>query len=121
MTLQEEFERCRAWLLAALEYNGGEISIDDVFAGIMSGQFLFLPGQQSAIVYEIHDHPKKRILNFVLAGGNLEELKRNEAAICRWAKSAGCASATIVGRKGWIKRLGGYREVATVMEKSLNE
>lgn len=118
--IENEFARCAPWLLAAIEYNGGEISLADVYDGIASGTYLLIPGRACAIVLEPIAHPSgKRVMNFFLAGGDLKELQRLEQRICAMARQDGFDSAAIFGRRGWLKRLNGYAEKAVYMEKKL--
>lgn len=43
------------------------------------------------------------------------------AEIEQWARKIGCYALEIVGRPGWQKMLPGYRRVAVVLEKRLQE
>lgn len=117
-SLQYQFERCKPWLEAALEYNGGYQTLDDVWAGVSTGVFILVPGYKCAIVLE-PNLVRKKVMNFFLAGGDLEELKELESKIARRCKEEGFDSMTIVGRRGWVKRLDGYKETAVVLEKQL--
>lgn len=114
------FERVAPYLQAAIEYNGGETTLAQVYAGIQRGEYMLIPGRDCAIVLEPVHHPSgKRVLNFFLAGGDLKELQGMERDICVLAKEDGFDAVAIFGRRGWLKRLNGYTEQAVYMEKAL--
>jgi hypothetical protein len=116
-----EFERCKQWIVDALEYNGGEVSVAAVWDGIKSGDFQLMPGLNSVIVLEpVHHSSGKKVLNYFLAGGDLEELQDMERHCSGYAKQMGYDSVSIFGRRGWLKRLSGFTEKAVFMEKKLN-
>lgn len=121
--LHLELERCAGWLKAALEYAGGSHEWDDVVRLVEEGDVQFWPGKAAAILTDIVDQPRKRILNFWLAGGDIEELREMEKSICRWAKAVGCGGVTLHGRRGWDKtfltREAGYEPHWWVLAKEL--
>lgn len=112
-----EWERCKHWIEDAIAYNGRTMTIDDVEAGIVSGKYQFLPDSASAMVIEIADLPRKKLVNFLLAGGDLNQLQKAEQKVTKWARQVGLDGAMIIGRRGWGKALEGYKEAATVYMK----
>lgn len=112
-----EFERCRPYLEAALEYNRGTQTIEDVKAGIESGQFQLIAGRNSAALTEIAKLPQKTYINVILGGGDLEELKDIAKRIEDASRAAGADGVMIIGRRGWGKVLEGYDLYATVYVK----
>lgn len=117
--MREEFERCAPWLQAALDHNGGELTIEDVWQAILEGELTFWPGKNCAIVLQFVTYPRKKVMNWYLAGGDLEELREMEKFGTQWARENGIDAVVIYGRRGWLKRLDGYRETGTIMEKDL--
>lgn len=105
MDLREEFERCKGWLSAALEYSNGTHDIDDIWDGVEAGRFQLWPGKNSAVITEVYTYPKKRVFHIFLAGGDLSELLDIWDSIEIYAKVIGCSSLSVSGRKGWIKVL----------------
>lgn len=91
----------RRYIEDALVYSGGTHTFEDVTAAIDAGTLQLWPGLSSAVVTEVVDAPRQRILNFFLAGGNLAELETMLPIILAWGKEQGCVKATLVGRKGW--------------------
>lgn len=118
--LQQHFERCKPYLVDALKKNNGEITLEQVWERIKGREYLFLPGEKSAIVLEPFTHASgKKVMNFFLAGGDLEELKEMESQASSAAKQMGFHAMAIFGRRGWVRALDGYKETAVLMEKTL--
>jgi hypothetical protein len=122
MTDWAEFDRCRKYLEDALEYNNTGQTLDDVKAGLLSGEYILWPGENCAVVTEHFDGPTGKFLNFFLAGGDLQELESMLAPIETWAKSAGVNKITLYGRRGWERTFlkdAGYKTQWVVMTKEL--
>jgi len=106
----------------ALEYSGGTHELLDVVVGVGEGRYQMWPGQDSIIITEIVNFPKKRVCNFFLAGGSLEELEPMVPMIEAWAKEQGCNAISLVGRKGWTRsflRDRGYTVIHCEMAKEI--
>ena len=112
---------CRAWIEAALAYSGGTHTFEDVAAGIESGRMQLWPADDGCIVTEIQVFPRKLVLNFFLAGGDLARLLDMVADVEEWARGQGCTAAEMTGRKGWERVLAarGYRFSAVTIGKEL--
>lgn len=94
--------------------------LSDVLDCIQRGDAQWWPLPNAAIVTEIEDTPRKRILRYWLAGGDLKELIGQTIHIERWAREHGCTSAIIVGRGGWPRVLpGDWKTCYTVAGKDL--
>lgn len=124
MTDEEFFEahwaRCSPWISDALDLAHGTHTMDDVKAMILDGPATFWPGRSAAMVTEVCEFPQMRTLHFWLAGGDLVELRDELKPMAEsWAKERGISRATISGRRGWVKALPGYREIATLCAKEL--
>lgn len=48
--------------------------------------------------------------------GQIDEVMQE---IERWAASIGCTRIKILGRKGWLRRLHGFRQTGIIMEKAI--
>ena len=105
LNLEDELERCRPWIEAALEYSGGTHVFDDIVDGIRSGSLQLWPAKKGCIVTEIVCYPKLKKLNVFLGGGNLEQILDMDSSVISFAKDNGCKSLTMTGRKGWVKPL----------------
>lgn len=116
------WHRCKPFIEDALRYANGTHTIEDIEVAIASKAMQFWPGQQSAVITEIHVYPRKKALHYFLAGGNLEELSRMRPFIELWAHQIQCTHITLAGRRGWLRTFladEGYKEQWTVMSKEL--
>jgi hypothetical protein len=98
----------------------GSHSLDDVWRGVLAGEFHFWPGRRSAAVGELVQHPRRRDYHVWLAGGDLTELKAMERSASAFARALGCDRMTIHGRPGWARALSDYRPVYLALAKDLN-
>lgn len=122
MTDEEDLERLRHHVEAALEYSGGTHGIEDIAEGLKSGRFQLWPANNSVIVTEIIVYPRLKNLHFFLAGGDLDELRLMQPLVESWGKSMGCTRVSLAGRKGWAKtflRDEGYKPKWFVLSKDL--
>lgn len=101
MSEEEEFERLRHHVAAALEYSGGTHKVEDIAEGIRREQFQLWPGKNSVVVTEIIVYPQLKDLHYFLAGGDLDELRLMRPIIESWGKEIGCSRVSLAGRKGW--------------------
>ena len=100
---EEDLQRLRHHVEAALEYSGGTHGIEDIAEGLKTGRFQLWPADDSVVVTEIIIYPRLKNLHFFLAGGNLDELRLMRPLIEAWGKQIGCTRVTLAGRKGWAK------------------
>jgi hypothetical protein len=114
-----EWERCGEYIEAALAHAHGTHDLDDVLKIVLSGEAQFWAFDDAAIVTEIIRYPKKTVLRFWLAGGNLETLTEAEPKIIKWSEQWGCQGVEIFGRKGWVRALNGYKPTSTIMVKDI--
>ena len=93
--------------------------IDHVWEAIESGNCVIWPTDNSCTVVEIVEHPTGiKTLNYWLAGGDLEELKRIEEVVSEYGRKNGFYAVTILGRQGWQRALPGYEKgVIALCEK----
>ena len=96
-----EFDRCRKWIEAALEYNGGCYLFEDIVAEVLANRMQLWPAPKGCLVTQILVFPRKTVLHVLLGGGELEQLAEMHNDVIMWAKAQGCAGATITGRPGW--------------------
>jgi hypothetical protein len=118
----DEFIRCRDWLEDALDYNNTGQTMQDVWAGIVAGEYRLWPGEQCAVVTEEYENKQGKHLNFFLAGGDLDELETMLPVIEKYATDEGVVRITLYGRRGWEKsflRSAGYKTHWVVMTKEI--
>jgi hypothetical protein len=122
LTDEEDLERLRHHVEAALEYSGGTHGIEDIAEGLKTGRFQLWPAKNSVIVTEIIVYPRLKNLHFFLAGGDLDELRLMQPLVESWGKSMGCTRVSLAGRKGWEKTFlkdRGYKPKWFVLSKDL--
>ena len=118
-SLSDEWNRCSAWLEAALYYSNGTHTIDDVLETVQRGDAQFWQYPDAAVVTEIMDYPQKRVLRYWLAGGNLKTLLKVEPSIRHWSQLWGCVGIEIIGRKGWHRVLKGFKQTGIILAKDM--
>ena len=118
-SLSDEWNRCSAWLEAALYYSNGTHTIDDVLETVQRGDAQFWHYPDAAVVTEIMDYPQKRVLRYWLAGGNLNTLLKVEPSIRHWSQLWGCVGIEIIGRKGWHRVLKGFKQTGIILAKDM--
>ena len=122
MSDQEQLERLRHHVEAALEYSGGTHDFEDVVQMVEDHRLQLWPAKDSVVLTEIIDYPRLKNLHYFLAGGDLDELSRMRPLIESWGKSVGCTRVTLAGRRGWAKTFlkdEGYSPQWSVMAKEL--
>ena len=106
----------------ALAYAGGSHTAADIDRAVAAGELQQWNGERSTIITEIKQTPQQRILLYVLAEGDLTELRAMAIGINEWGRSLGCVKAQLIGRRGWERsplRMDGWLPVSIIMEKSL--
>jgi hypothetical protein len=120
-SINEELERCKDWIEAALEYSGGTHEWSDIVEGIHSLRYQFWPAERGCAVTEIILFPKKKIFHVFLAGGEMDQIVDMNDSAAQFAKAQGCDGMSIAGRKGWSRVLKneGWTESFTTLAKEL--
>lgn len=117
---REEFDRTWPWLEKAMEHYGKTHSKEQLWAEIYAGKAQLWPMENAVNLTRVDTHPTGLREAFAwLAGGKLEDIAAWEPHMCEWAKGLGCHRAAIVGRRGWLRALPGYRELVTTFAKDL--
>ena len=118
-SFSDDVNRCKKWIVDALEYAHNSHSFEQVIDIVKRGDAQFWAFSNSAIVTEIIEYPQRRTLRFWLAGGNLKTLLDVEPKIRKWSILYRCEAVEIIGRKGWEKVLKGYEPTAIVLVKEI--
>jgi len=93
--MDNELQRCKPWIEAALEYSGGTHEWEDIVEGLQKGVLQLWPTPRGCIVTEIVVYP----------GGELDQILDMHDDVIEWAKAQGCSALTMSGRFGWKKPL----------------
>ena len=122
MSDQEQLDRLRHHVEAALEYSGGTHHFEDILEMVKDSRLQVWPANESIVLTEIIVYPRLKNLHYFLAGGDLDELSRMRPLIESWGKSIGCTRVTLAGRRGWQKSFlqdEGYSPQWSVLAKEL--
>lgn len=117
--VQNQLDRCHAWIEAALEYSGGTHEYEDIQEAVMSGRMQLWAGETGCAVTEIITYPKKKVLHVFLAGGDMNQIIDFQDSAVEFGKMNGCTAMTLAGRRGWVKVLDkhGWSQSFVVMSK----
>lgn len=115
------WEHCKDWIASALEYADGTHNLEDIRVAVASGQMQLWPHDRGCAVTEIVLYPQKKVLHVFLAGGELDAIIGGLSDLEKWAISQGCASVTLMGRKGWGRVLAshGFKSTLTFLERRI--
>ena len=101
-------------------------AIEDIYEGLIDDRMqLFISWNnnrvESAVVTEIAVYPQSKVLRYFLAGGtNLENwLERIQIIIEKFAKRENCTHIEVAGRKGWVRKLKGFKVKAYLLNKEI--
>jgi hypothetical protein len=95
-----ELQKCEHFLEPALEYDDCH-EMQDIADAIADGRMQLWSGTNGAMVTEVQDYPRKRVLHVWWAGGKLETILQLIPHIEQFAKDIGCGKITCTGRRGW--------------------
>ena len=96
----QHFKKSEQFLLSALEYDYTR-DLQDVADEIASESMQLWPSENAALVTQVQNYPKCRVLHVYLAGGDMQEIIALIPHIERFAQDVGCQKMTLAGRKGW--------------------
>ncbi len=101
-------------------------SIKDILYGLDNNRMqLFISWNnkkvESAVVTEVAQYPQSKVLRYFLAGGNNLDnwLERIQEVIEKFAKTQNCTHLEVAGRKGWVRKLKGYKIKAYLLKKEI--
>ena len=92
-----------AQLQKALDLMGNTYSLEDVVAMIDSGVMQSFAKNDTWVVTQIIDFPRKRVLELFLIVGDLEDLEEIYNDAVAFAQMQGCTLMRGFGRPGWKK------------------
>jgi len=113
------WEKVRPLILKALEVEGNVHSLSDILEKVRVGKLQLWYDDNSVLLTEVIIYPNERILNFYLAGGDLDELKAMHDDILKEAGQMGIRRARITGRRGWSRVFPEYKEMFTTFEREI--
>jgi hypothetical protein len=117
------WEKSKPYIADALEKSGETHSVEDVKDALQSNYAIFYPVRNGAAIFRVEHHPRRKLLNIWLAGGDMDANIDGilEAAEFH-AKEFGCSGISVAGRKGWARVLKprGYDYKRVVLIKDMN-
>lgn len=119
--LEQEFLRTWPWLEAALDTVPVRTHRkEDIWDGLQRGMLQLWPTPKSACLTQVDSYPTgAKVLTWLLAGGDLSEIKITVPKVEKFAKEAGCHYALLQGRSGWERAVPGYKRVYCVAYREL--
>jgi hypothetical protein len=96
------FQKVEKILQPALEYDNTH-NMQDVADCIDSCTMQLWPGVNSAVITQVQNFPRMKVLHIFLASGDLVELETFTSHIQKFAEDMGCHKITLTGRRGWSR------------------
>jgi hypothetical protein len=109
----------------ALKHGGGRYAAEDYRRGIAARDMqLWLVREGDCIVglaiTELLDYPRRRCCRYLLlAGEGFDRWQHLQGEIEDWARANGCATMEMCGRRGWERKLRGWRATHVELSKEL--
>jgi hypothetical protein len=118
--LRGQFERCRAWIEAALAVDA-EATADHLLGEVLAGRVQLWPGERCCVVTQCVLTPQGPTIHVWCGGGRLSEMAAMRPGIEAWGRSMGCIWITGESRKAWDRLLKpfGYVRDGDVLRKAL--
>ena len=120
MSIFTDWEMAKPHVAAALEHSKGTHTIDDVALMVGGGMLRIVLGKDCAMLTEIQNYPRMKVLNVFVAGGDMNGLLELEHGLIGMAKEQGCSRVTETGRKGWGRVLPGAKELGTALYRDIS-
>ncbi|RPJ29551.1 MAG: hypothetical protein EHM33_00355 [Chloroflexi bacterium] len=117
----DNMRKWRPQMETALSSGGGIMSYDDVESSVMEGRKIFFENDSAFAVVELVDHPNYRVAHVFLSGGEFDGIAKLQNSFDGFFRMIGVKKMTILGRKGFKKRLPalGWTEPMVYFERSL--
>lgn len=113
----------REWVLGALsrviEEGLNDYSEDQIYNLLTAQRVEAWRDGDNLVVTQLVELSGGRICCLAYGSGDIETIRKMVANIEKLACERGVHRIRIIGRRGWLKALNGFREVHTVMEKDL--
>jgi hypothetical protein len=90
-------------LARALDRMGGGYLVQDILTAIAEGRMQSFAEGDSWAVTQIVDYPRARMIDVLVALGDLEECRRLHDRVLWFARDHDAALVQAYGRRGWIK------------------
>jgi hypothetical protein len=117
----EVWKAVRGRIAHALERGGVATQIEQIESDLLRelAQLWVAPGGVAVTQITRGSHRACRTCTLVAFAGNYTRCIEYLPALEQFGRNEGCSRFVILGRKGWRRRLAGYREPYVVLEKEL--
>lgn len=96
-----------------LELQGGLYTFEDVLELINEGKFQSFVTNDTWLVTQVHQFPRKKVVDVVFVIGDMKDLPELEAQMLAFKDSIGADYLSATGRLGWKKNtLPGWKAVS---------
>ena len=118
----------RAYIDATLERLGGLYTFDDIVEMVKKGDAQSFTYGDSWAVTQVHDTPRKRVLNVIFVAGRLKDIFHIENEIMDWSRANKVDLIIGHGRNEWegLRRKSsmwgdlGWRQVSSLFMKDVD-
>ena len=90
-------------MTALLERMGGLYTFADILDKIASGKMQSFSKGNTWAVTEIHDYPRRRVLDILFVVGDMDDLEDLYKTVIDFASSVDASLVRAHGRVGWVK------------------
>lgn len=87
-----------------LEQQGGFYTIEDILDLIQEGRMQSFADQDTWVITQVHNFPRKKVLEIVFVIGDAEKLRELEPRIEEFRKEIQAEMMMATGRLGWLKK-----------------
>jgi len=115
-----EYERAWPWLEKAVAQFGGTHRKEHVLERVIHNRAQLWTELDAAAVTSVECYDTGLVeVRIWLGGGSIEGLRVIEKRVEAWARLIGAQRLTILGRRGWLRALDGWNEMAVMMTKEI--
>jgi hypothetical protein len=114
----ELFKKSEHFLAAALEYDYTH-TLQDVADKVNNCTMQLWPLGNSAMVTEIQNFPRCKVLHVYLAGGDLNTILNFVPQLKAFGRDMGCIKISFAGRPGWEKVLKDWKKSCIYMSTEI--
>lgn len=93
-------------ICAALKYCDSKYTSAYIYTSLKNGSMQLWAVPNGWWVTQIDEYPGKKVCTIMFAGGKYTNWLECGESLKDWARSIGCESIEIHGRKGWARKLG---------------
>jgi hypothetical protein len=99
----------------------GMMTFDDIVDDVLFSRKLLFDNDEAFAIVELNEYTNGRVAHVLVAGGSAKGLKNLQSITTEFFKLIGVKKMTMLGRKGFLRRLPdwGWKQTMTYMERTL--